>query len=454
VSGLLEAALAEVERGFEVVALAPRTKVPHTVFAEHGVYSATSDPTQVTEIWTAEPDANVGIALGHYAGRYVFAVDLDDERGGSESFTGLLTRPGMRFPLTRTTETPRGWHFIYAAPVPVPSTRDRLGSGIETRCVGQYVVVPPSVHPGGGVYASAGTDTVAACPDWLLDLLLTASPTKTPPEDSTALDPLDLVGWARDPAFINELPQPFGICVNRRFNPPWRESSSHPCEIYLDKLGREIYVCQDFGGELSSLTIPEVYAACATRVSKELSPKEQTNWMKRGLAQTGRLELPPLDNPFIPASLSELEKQVLDGFFLRWQLCDGEEAIAFSCRFAPHWICQPTLSHAVIARVIKRLRALGAIRKVQERPTNHPQAMPLYVPGDGTPDPALREHLRESAAFAGSTGQSIPLNGGMMLFAPVPYIDRDTTITPSLGVGVVNYPDADRDARCREGSSR
>jgi hypothetical protein len=113
------------------------------------VHGATSHPERIAAWWDAYPLANIGCHVG--------ASDLVvvDEDGPEAADT--LARFGP-FPPTWTVLTRRGRHTYWRTPLgPLGNTTGAhgLGPGVDTRGVGGYVVLPPSIHPSGFAYAWA-----------------------------------------------------------------------------------------------------------------------------------------------------------------------------------------------------------------------------------------------------------------------------------------------------------
>ena len=139
---LLRAALAAADRGWPVFPLIPGGKRPAIIGWPH---QATVDADVLAVWWRAVP-YNVAIAC-EPAGLLV--VDLDGPRGHS-SFTELAA--GIEPVPTFTVATPSGGqHRYYTVQpgTPAPSTVARLGTGIDTRGAGGYVVAPGSVRSVG-----------------------------------------------------------------------------------------------------------------------------------------------------------------------------------------------------------------------------------------------------------------------------------------------------------------
>jgi hypothetical protein len=175
-------------RGIPVFPLAVRGKLPAIPSAHpngnpdhckgecgrhgHGHYDATTNLAQVERWWTERPYANIGVPTGP-ASRWL-VVDLD----GAEAEAVWMRLEEFHSPApTLASRTGRGRHLIYRWPegCDLGNSKDRLGPHIDTRGVGGYVCVPPSVHPNGRPYRwdPTGAYVPQKPPRWLLDALST-----------------------------------------------------------------------------------------------------------------------------------------------------------------------------------------------------------------------------------------------------------------------------------------
>jgi hypothetical protein len=194
------AALDYAWRGIPVFPLAVRGKLPAIPAAHpngdpqrgvchgecgrqgHGLYDATSDPAQVRRWWTERPYANLGVPCGPASGWLV--VDLD----GAEAEAVWMRLEELHGPApTLTSRTGRGRHLVYEWPegCEIGNTSGRLGPHVDTRGIGGYVCVPPSVHPSGATYHydRSGIYAPQKPPSWLLGPLSETAP--APPRRST-----------------------------------------------------------------------------------------------------------------------------------------------------------------------------------------------------------------------------------------------------------------------------
>jgi hypothetical protein len=165
-------------------------KHPHT---RDGVHAASVDSDEIQQWWTRWRHAGVGIATGGQAG--IVVLDIDPDKGGNDSLRTLLDEHGP-LPAGRVVRTGSGGaHHYFHHPERLPNTAGRLGSGIDTRGDGGYVVAPPSRHRSGNQYtlASGGAD-LPALPDWMLRLI------EPPPRPAVQHQPAtigDATRWAQ-----------------------------------------------------------------------------------------------------------------------------------------------------------------------------------------------------------------------------------------------------------------
>jgi hypothetical protein len=109
---LAVAAVGLARRGLAVFPLSPGTKVPRS--GSNGFHDATTDPDAVAAIWAETPTANIGIATG--AGAGFWALDIDPQHGGNESYSHLIGQHG-RPPATVSVHTPSGGlHLWFRCP--------------------------------------------------------------------------------------------------------------------------------------------------------------------------------------------------------------------------------------------------------------------------------------------------------------------------------------------------
>ena len=169
---LAATAIALAKLGRPVFPCWPRRKEPIT---KRGVLDATTDIEVVTAWWSDGPDLNIGMATGTVSG--VFVLDVDGQEG--KSSLSALEKLGP-LPPSVTSNTGKGKHILFRMPaMPIGNSAGRLGTGLDVRGDGGYVIVPPSVHPSGAVYQwgnvrelaeiaamAARADTGPEAPEW------------------------------------------------------------------------------------------------------------------------------------------------------------------------------------------------------------------------------------------------------------------------------------------------
>lgn len=120
----------------------------------NGCKGATTDITQITDWWSHNPNANIGIATGSASGLFVVDVDDGDGKIGSESLQ-KLEREFEPLPRDFVVHTGGGGLHIYLATPPseIRNSAGKLAANIDVRGDGGYVVAPPSIHASGKRYS-------------------------------------------------------------------------------------------------------------------------------------------------------------------------------------------------------------------------------------------------------------------------------------------------------------
>lgn len=181
-----EAALSYVARGWHVIPIhwsdpsrpggcscgklecSSPGKHPVAQLVPQGLKNATLNP-QVVRDWWGGPyrKANVGIVTGEASGLVV--LDVDPKNGGTGSLENLLREHGdFRGTLTQRTGS-GGLHFLFRHPgFPVRNSAGAVGTGLDVRGDGGYIVAAPSNHASGGTYAWVEeTAALLPMPHWL-----------------------------------------------------------------------------------------------------------------------------------------------------------------------------------------------------------------------------------------------------------------------------------------------
>lgn len=141
----LDAALRYAAIGWHVFPLVG--KVPTTT---HGHLDATTDPRTITQWWTEQPNASIGI---HCRASGLVVVDVDTYKGGvADRFNELESRLGtLKAHAQRSNRG--GVHYILEDPSPGNKgwtrthntgglLRGKLGDGIDIKCNGYFIAAP------------------------------------------------------------------------------------------------------------------------------------------------------------------------------------------------------------------------------------------------------------------------------------------------------------------------
>ena len=127
------------------------------------------------------PNAMVGAPTGEQMGAWVLDVDVHRDDAGNviDGYKTLAALEAKHGPLPRTAvaKTAGGGEHHYFRYVPGVRNRSSLGTGLDVRGSGGYVIVPGSRLADGGRYEwvdhdGAGLPPLPAAPEWLLKLVL------------------------------------------------------------------------------------------------------------------------------------------------------------------------------------------------------------------------------------------------------------------------------------------
>ncbi len=167
-SSVASAAIDYAERGFPVLPLRPRSKIPATA---HGKNDASTDAAQVSRWFQTDTAHNVGIVTGEQS--RLIVVDIDPRNDGDASFE-RLERTFGELPDTLSAKTGGGGrHLYFNVPAEAAGLRDRPSVdgyiGVDLKA-GGYVVAAPSIHESGNAYSWEREVDIAEAPSWLIDL--------------------------------------------------------------------------------------------------------------------------------------------------------------------------------------------------------------------------------------------------------------------------------------------
>lgn len=149
----------------------------------NGLLDATRDEDIVKSQFKQHPQANLAGRTGPESGFWV--LDEDAYKGGSFSLEDLERRNG-KLPFTVTSRTGSGGGsrhrlFNYPKGLHIPSRALPGVSGIDIKGAGGYIILPPSMHKSGGIYAWEDEDDarIVDAPEWLLNLVCAKPPTES-----------------------------------------------------------------------------------------------------------------------------------------------------------------------------------------------------------------------------------------------------------------------------------
>jgi hypothetical protein len=168
---ILTAALDYAAHGLPVFPCKRTDKSPLT---KHGYKDATTDPDQIRGWWKKWPAAMIGMPTG-----VIDVVDLDVKKG-KNGFTAVPDWADRSPVIVRTPSDPsvhtdgapdEGAHLWFKSNGTVKLGTDVNSLGVDIRCKGGYVIVPPSMN-GFGAYRfeKGGLDQIAQLPTFPADL--------------------------------------------------------------------------------------------------------------------------------------------------------------------------------------------------------------------------------------------------------------------------------------------
>jgi putative DNA primase/helicase len=177
VSELRRTALEYAGQGWPVFPLIARGKLPAIPQAEggRGFHDATTDTRQIERWWTRWPHANIGFCPGRAR---ILVIDQDGPDAARVAMTlGLFAEP---VPSVISGRAEGGRHLYFAHPGGTVGNLHLGHAKLEVRADNGYVILPPSVHPDGPVYAWEDRETpLVSLPPQALRALRTAA-TQTP----------------------------------------------------------------------------------------------------------------------------------------------------------------------------------------------------------------------------------------------------------------------------------
>lgn len=162
----LKAALWYRKKGLSVIPCRPKTKNALVSWKQYQTQLPTKQ--QIRTWWTQTPDANIAVVLGEVSN--VITLEIDDEKAvdGHISITPQAISGGKELP-----------HIYFRYPKEGMRNHKAHENGRELFSIrgnGEYVLVPPSIHPSSNPYKWAyglriDQVEIAHPPDWVLELI-------------------------------------------------------------------------------------------------------------------------------------------------------------------------------------------------------------------------------------------------------------------------------------------
>jgi len=172
-SKMLTAATDYLARGWSVIPIRPRSKLPVVRWEAYQHRLASEE--EITDWFRRWPEMNIAIVSGSISGLAV--LDVDPRHRGDESLRRLEEVHGQLAETIAAETGGGGLHLYFRLPARALHNRAGLADGIDLRAEGGMVVAPPSVHPSGRPYRwrpgrGPSEQSLAAMADWVLRLAL------------------------------------------------------------------------------------------------------------------------------------------------------------------------------------------------------------------------------------------------------------------------------------------
>ncbi len=306
---MTETALSLARKGFHVFPIREGSKKPAISGWPH---RATTDEGTIIGWWNGVyADHNIGIATEPSG---LIVVDLDDKDGklGSEAYAELCDANTHVDTLQVRTPT-GGAHLYFSVPegMTLKTSAGALGTGIDTRAMGGFVVASGSALPVGS-YTTIIDIPIAECPTWIADRLQRPKATKSSDLLDISLDSVIDVKAAEDylrgvdPALQGEggdahtyqvcchlhnlgISIPKGVEIlteewNGRCEPPWS------LEDLAEKMQRAYQYAEKAPG-CNSLNLPSVRPKIIHSVSHMSESIPPRDWILDGRLISGYVTL-------------------------------------------------------------------------------------------------------------------------------------------------------------------
>jgi hypothetical protein len=388
----------------------------------HGCKSAATERRLIKTWWVRWPLANIDIATDQ-----LLILDLDFYKGAGETLAKLEETYG---PLPETVAAitgSGGRHKFYRRPLgTLPSRKDVLGPGIDTRADGDYVVAPPSLHKSGTRYTwlrDPETTPIADAPPWVLDLAghraesRVVAPARLTSQPKKKIESLSHINATRKAFLVASIPwsadklhevasqgwrgldvdaiiarglglNPDALLAGEPYTGTQRRILPGPScgkrgAMLIRGQGGDILYQEHPHDCFPAYDLPKVRAiqayGSAEKVGK-LGKVAHFLWRLRALYESGAFVLPHVPHAPLPKSASPNTRAVYDGFVLlvglQW-MYDPGGSVPFMWDFAAAWCGVSGYAVRKASPWLIKHRYICVVKKVQVGK----RTMRLFLPG-------------------------------------------------------------------------
>lgn len=157
----LRAARRYADKGWHIFPLWSRDRRP---IYPGGIEVATADVDTVARWWDEAPESNIALAPGRSG---LIAIGMEPEGSASAAWLGLLSVPTLRI------ESNCGVQLLFRRPPFEVESRSGLAPGISICCDSGFILLPPSILPGGERFRWGKSRHLAELPPVVVELLRT-----------------------------------------------------------------------------------------------------------------------------------------------------------------------------------------------------------------------------------------------------------------------------------------
>jgi len=138
-----EFALSYAHRGWAVFPLVPFRKEPLT---KHGFKDATTDRDKIIEWWQVNPEAGIGMAVGHASNFLILEIEVSQGINGWDTIKKYkdINTDDIISTVGLTTPSENQQWFFQMPKERIKSLKNALGKGLHIIGNGDYVILPPT----------------------------------------------------------------------------------------------------------------------------------------------------------------------------------------------------------------------------------------------------------------------------------------------------------------------